>query len=48
MANRADYPDDFEKLKGMPCALQFFTRTMCDEECLEMVRVLDKTLKNGA
>lgn len=38
--------DDFKTLQGAPCAIQVFTPTMRDEECLEMTKTIDNCLKH--
>lgn len=42
------YLDNFAHLEGAPCSIQVFTTTMKDEECLEMAKIIDKSLGNKA
>ncbi|CAL5868128.1 uncharacterized protein PFLUO_LOCUS2352 [Penicillium psychrofluorescens] len=45
-SGQAAPPYDFKTLQGAPCAIQVFTPTMRDEECLEMTKTIDNCLKH--
>lgn len=46
--NKFHLPDNPENLKGAPLSIQVFTQRMQDEECLEIARVVDQCLHEGA
>lgn len=38
-------PWNYEQLKGAPCSIQVFTTTLRDEECLQMTKQIDQSLR---
>ncbi|KAJ5176698.1 uncharacterized protein N7482_002575 [Penicillium canariense] len=41
-------PYNFDQLEGAPCAIQVFTTTLRDEECLQLTKQIDQCLKRAA